>query len=426
MSGRAGRYYYKNVLVRRSLHRKSLAGGRASIAIALTAALLSGYAALLGGCSTPARDSGLGPAELSAPGKLSAPAEGSEARADSAGAGHEGRPEASYSIVAPAELGQGSPALALVRASFAEAALAEPALAAAAESLFEGLELFVRSADGRDGRRAPLVIPPRRTPERRSALGSQVRGAGPSARPAPPAPRPNEAYAMAAFGLATGAAPGVATIYLARGDELLAQAPLNVLRREFRIETLRLNQALTSLRIEPDPEKTAQAERYLALLASVNPEANYLEGGFIPPVRGSRRTSLFGDRRRFAYADGSRAWGEHNGVDYGYPTGTPVYVPAPGRVVMAEDRIVTGGTVVLEHLPGVFTIYMHLSRMDLEPGQIVRRGQSLGAVGATGLSTGPHLHWELRILGVAADPEAWLGIDKLPDIRTIADAFEGG
>jgi len=396
-------------------------------------ALVVVSAGLLAGCSTPAPELALLPAEPPAPAAgPEGPGEPDEVKA----AGQERRATASYAISAPAELGQGSPGVAIVRATFAagsaSAGSASAATASAAtasdstEGLFEGLELFVRSSDGRAGRRTPLVVPPRRPPEPKPALGSQVRGAGPSARPEQPRFAPGEAYALAAFGLATGAAPGRATIYLARGDEILARASLTVVQRSFRLETLRLNQALTSIRVDPDPEKTAQAERYLELLARVNPEANYLDGGFIPPVRGTRRTSLFGDRRRFVYADGSSAWGEHNGVDYGYPTGTPVYAPAPGRVVMAEDRIVTGQTVVLEHLPGVYTIYMHLSRMDLELGQIARRGQSLGAVGATGLATGPHLHWELRVLGVAADPEAWIGIDKIPDIRTIADAFEGG
>lgn len=402
----------------------SLRSVRASNAFALVA----GLAALLAGCSTPAPE--LGPRGAEPPARVE------ELGADSLGADSPGAPEesenagqaaraaASYAIYAPAELGQGSPAVAIVRATLAGGSAGEAS--AALQGAFEGLELFVRSSDGRVGRRAPLVVPPRRPPERKVSLGSQVRGAGPSARPAPPKAAPNEAYALAAFGLATGAAPGPGTICLARGDEILAQAALTVVTRDFRMETLRLDRALTSLRADPDPEKTAQAARYLALLSSVNPEANYLDGGFIQPVRGTRRTSLFGDRRRFVYADGSSAWGEHNGVDYGYPTGTPIYAPAPGRVVMAEDRIVTGQTIVLEHLPGVYTVYMHLSRMDLAPGQIARRGQSLGAVGATGLATGPHLHWELRILGVAADPEAWIGIDKIPDIRTIADAFEGG
>lgn len=401
-------------MVAQRLPSSSLSLIRASYAFLLVA----GHAALLAACSTPAPELYLVPVETPVlAGDIGAegPVESDEPEA----AGFELRAAASYEIYAPAELGQGSPAVAIVRATLADGA-------AAPDGGFEGLELFVRSSDGRVGRRSPLVVPPRRPPERKLALGGQVRGAGPSARPAPPKAAPHEAYALAAFGLATGAAPGPAAIYLVRGDEILARAALTVVARSFRIETLRLNQALTSIRIDPDPEKTAQAERYLSLLASVNPEANYLDGGFIPPVRGTRRTSLFGDRRRFVYADGSSAWGEHNGVDYGYPTGTPVYVPAPGRVVMAEDRIVTGQTVVLEHLPGVYTIYMHLSRMDLEPGQLARRGQSLGAVGATGLATGPHLHWELRILSVAADPEAWIGIDKIPDIRTIADAFEGG
>jgi murein DD-endopeptidase MepM/ murein hydrolase activator NlpD len=92
---------------------------------------------------------------------------------------------------------------------------------------------------------------------------------------------------------------------------------------------------------------------------------------------------------------------------------------------MAEDRIVTGLTVVIEHLPGVYTIYMHLSRMAVSVGDLVERSATIGLLGATGLATGPHLHWELRVLGVASDPEAWIGIDKVPYFRTISATIEG-
>jgi hypothetical protein len=198
-----------------------------------------------------------------------------------------------------------------------------------------------------------------------------------------------------------------------------------VSRRDFRRDDIRLNQALTSLRVDQDPLKDKQARRYLELLGTTNTDMVFMDQGFIRPVAGERRTSLFGDIRRYIYADDGTAWSIHNGVDYGYPTGTPVWAAARGRVALAEDRIVTGKTVVLEHLPGVYTIYMHLHTMSIQVGDVVEQEQAIGTIGATGLATGPHLHWELRVSGLACDPETLAGLDKMPRIRTMTAAIEG-
>jgi murein DD-endopeptidase MepM/ murein hydrolase activator NlpD len=93
---------------------------------------------------------------------------------------------------------------------------------------------------------------------------------------------------------------------------------------------------------------------------------------------------------------------------------------------MAEARIVTGNTVILEHLPGVYSIYMHMDSMAVFVGQVVPRGAPIGSSGMTGLSTGPHLHWELRVCGVPCDPEAFAGIDNFPEIRRMIPTLEGG
>ena len=191
------------------------------------------------------------------------------------------------------------------------------------------------------------------------------------------------------------------------------------------VQTCALPIWLTIIRTAVEAEKTRQALLYRELLATVNPDSVYLDSGFIMPLECDRRTSLFGTGRRYLYADGTADRTMHAGIDYGCPTGTPVVAAGRGRVVMAQDRIVTGKTVVLEHLPGMYSIYMHLETMTVSYGEIVPRGYLLGTVGMTGLATGPHLHWELRINGVASDPEALVGLDKLPTIRTILTAFEG-
>ncbi len=286
---------------------------------------------------------------------------------------------------------------------------------------YAGLSLRLRFADGTQSLPAPVVPFPRFEDPARGPGGRRAEGAGPSARAQA---RPRAGFA--AVSVAIGAPPGPAVASLYYGEKAVASQELSVMEREFRSETIRLDPALSSLRADPDPEKDRQALEYLELLARIEPSAAFLDGAFIRPVpAGNRRTSFFGDKRLYSYSNGSKASSVHAGIDYGYPVGTAVVAAGRGRVVMAQDRIVTGLTIVLEHLPGVYSIYMHLSRMDVSPGAVVGRGSPIGAIGSTGLATGPHLHWELRVLGQAADPEALIGIDKIPEIRTITAAIEG-
>ncbi len=118
-----------------------------------------------------------------------------------------------------------------------------------------------------------------------------------------------------------------------------------------------------------------------------------------PPI-----SAPFGIRR--AYGSGPPT-AFHSGVDYAVPAGTPVYAPAPGRVVLAEALQVRGNAVIIDHGRGVMSGYWHLAQIDVVPGQQVGVGDQLGLAGNTGLSTGAHVHWELRVMGVPVDPLQW-------------------
>jgi murein DD-endopeptidase MepM/ murein hydrolase activator NlpD len=98
----------------------------------------------------------------------------------------------------------------------------------------------------------------------------------------------------------------------------------------------------------------------------------------------------------------------HAGQDFGAPTGVAIFAPADGTVAMAEPLDVRGNVVILDHGRGIFTGYWHLSEIMVSPGQQVRTGDVLGLVGTTGLSTGAHLHWELRVYTIAVDPMQFL------------------
>jgi len=120
-------------------------------------------------------------------------------------------------------------------------------------------------------------------------------------------------------------------------------------------------------------------------------------------------TSPFGTRRTYSVADIGNF---HAGQDFGAPEGTLILAPAPGVVVLAEPLAVRGNVVIIDHGRGIFSGYWHLSERKVEVGTWVDTGDVLGLVGNTGMSTGAHLHWELRINGVAVDPMQF--IDEAP------------
>lgn len=118
------------------------------------------------------------------------------------------------------------------------------------------------------------------------------------------------------------------------------------------------------------------------------------------PVEGARLTSDFG-MREHPVLGGRRA---HKGVDLAEPAGTPVYATADGTVAMAQWFSGYGNYIQLEHGAGLETRYGHLSGYAVSSGQKVKKGQLIGYVGSTGRSTGPHLHYEVRVAGEAVNP----------------------
>jgi murein DD-endopeptidase MepM/ murein hydrolase activator NlpD len=98
----------------------------------------------------------------------------------------------------------------------------------------------------------------------------------------------------------------------------------------------------------------------------------------------------------------------HTGVDLSAPSGTPVHVSADGVVVHAEYSGGYGRLVVVDHGGGIQTYYAHLSKLYVHPGQEVRRGDVVGAVGSTGRVTAPHLHYEVRVGGSPLNPYRYL------------------
>ena len=188
--------------------------------------------------------------------------------------------------------------------------------------------------------------------------------------------------------------------------EMLAGIPLSTWLSDK--EVYSLNARNTGIRKDVSPERRAQSEKLNKILETVIPQDVYTLKPFTIPVDSKRITSGFGDRRVFEYTDKKTSTSLHYGIDYGVPPGTPVHSCAEGKVVLAENRISTGWSVVVEHLPGLYSLYYHMDSLNVQEGQYVKQGEKLGLSGATGLATGPHLHWEVRLNMGAVNPEFFL------------------
>ena len=184
--------------------------------------------------------------------------------------------------------------------------------------------------------------------------------------------------------------------------------PFSIQKKQFVSERILLDARNTGIRKDTSPERRAQIEKLNAILETVTPQDVYTLQPFTIPVNSKRITSGFGDRRVFEYTDKKTSTSLHYGIDYGVPTGTPVHSCAEGKVVLAENRISTGWSVVIEHLPGLYSLYYHMDSLNVQEGQYVKQGEKLGLSGATGLATGPHLHWEIRLNMEAVNPEFFL------------------
>ncbi len=133
-------------------------------------------------------------------------------------------------------------------------------------------------------------------------------------------------------------------------------------------------------------------------------------GNFAHPIADVRLTSYFGTRRSYG---GGPATSFHGGLDYGAGEGVPIYAPAPGIVVMAEGLDIRGNAVLIEHGMGLFSGYWHQTEIVVQVGDEVKTGDLIGYVGSTGLVTGAHLHWEIRLGGIAVEPLQWVS-DSIP------------
>jgi Peptidase family M23 len=176
------------------------------------------------------------------------------------------------------------------------------------------------------------------------------------------------------------------------GKETSCSAFVTVRRGKFPTENLKVEKQF----VQPDPEQQKRAEedqkKMKAIYDTVTPERLW-DGPFRMPLKETVTGGNFGRRRVL----NGQARSPHAGVDFPALTGTPVFAAQNGKVVLAENLYYSGNTVVIDHGFGIYTLYAHLSAIEVKPGESVETSTEIGKVGATGRVTGPHLHWGLTV-----------------------------
>lgn len=196
-------------------------------------------------------------------------------------------------------------------------------------------------------------------------------------------------------------APATMVLRAVRGSARPVEMALAVRAMPWRIE--HVNAPFRgSANSDPEFAKRRPAElEQINAARRVKADSNGWRQAFIWPVRG-RLSGFFGSQRVYQGKPGSY----HSGLDIAAPAGTPFVAPADGVVVLAAGTPFTleGNLLILDHGMGLTSAFLHAAQIDVGTGQIVRQGERLGTVGATGRATGPHLHWGMRWRSAKLDP----------------------
>lgn len=184
-------------------------------------------------------------------------------------------------------------------------------------------------------------------------------------------------------------------------DGATEKVNLRVTPREWHVERIT---GVPQATVTPPPaiaERIAREQAQVIEARTRDDARSDWSAGFIRPVQG-RVSGVFGSQRIYNGTPRS----PHSGMDVAAKAGTPIRAPAAGVVTFAApDLYLTGGTVLIDHGHGVSSNFLHLSRIDVGPGDRVEQGQIIGAVGATGRATGPHMHWGMNWFDVRIDPQ---------------------
>jgi hypothetical protein len=222
---------------------------------------------------------------------------------------------------------------------------------------------------------------------------------------------------VAVVGIPLEASPEVHTLQVRGGAKPLPPVSFTVQEKAYAVQHITLKNRRMVDPTDADLQRIAREKTRIE--AAFGHWSDVVPGDLtmLQPVSGDF-SSPFGLRRFFN--DQPRK--PHSGLDIAAPQGTPVYAPMAARVIDTGNYFFNGNTVFLDHGQGLITMYCHLERIDVTPGQQVARGTVIGTVGMTGRVTGPHLHWSVSLNRTMVDPMLWLSATGTPTPASTASS----
>jgi hypothetical protein len=214
-------------------------------------------------------------------------------------------------------------------------------------------------------------------------------------------PTKSDRFYFGLLGIPYRSTPGPASLKLewsnASGNHSQS-IPFEIVSGKYRTDTLKVDPK----RVNPSKEDAARAKREqqeVMRIYATGSMSRLWEGPFRLPIE-SDITSPFGNRRVFN--DQLKSY--HNGIDFRAQNGTPAFAANSGIVRLAKNLFYSGNVVLIDHGTEIFTIYAHLNKINVAAGRQIEKGQMVGLTGASGRVSGPHLHWGVKVNGVAVNP----------------------
>ncbi len=187
--------------------------------------------------------------------------------------------------------------------------------------------------------------------------------------------------------------------YLTISKPVNTTVPFHVSEKFYNTQYLKIKDIS---KVDPQPEDKVRIDKETKKLAEIfssYTDINPFQQQFKAPIRGPI-SSLFGLKRVY----NKEPRDPHSGLDIAAKEGEPIHAVSQGKVVETGDYFFTGNTVIIDHGMGVFSLYAHLSKIEVKPGDLVQQGQEVGLVGMTGRVTGPHLHWTMIVNQTLVEP----------------------